>query len=189
MASLLDAYLPDPDAAERHVIDVAAPPDAVLDALWHTDIAGPVARAMLALRMLPAALRGSSTARRRIQGLRTRPVTLRDIVADGFAVLGEVPNGVVLGLTGRFWALSGGTVRTDPATWAAGPPAGMAQAAWSFTVEPRGDGTRLVTETRVRCADAASRRAFRRYWLVVRPGSGLLRRLILRRIRNAAEAP
>jgi len=189
VSGLIDAYIPRPDAAERHAIDVAAPPDAVLAALWHTDLAGPLARAMLALRVLPAALRGSATARRRLRGLRTRPVTLRDVVADGFAVLGEVPNGVVLGLTGRFWALSGGTVRTDPATWAAGPPAGMAQAAWSFAVVPHGDGgTRLVTETRVRCADAAARRAFRRYWLVVRPGSGLLRRLILRRIRDAAEA-
>jgi hypothetical protein len=39
----------------------------------------------------------------------------------------------------------------------------------------------------VRCADAATRRAFRRYWLVVRPASGLLRRLMLARVRRAAE--
>lgn len=40
---------------------------------------------------------------------------------------------------------------------------------------------------RVRCADAAARRAFGRYWRVVRPGSGLLRHVMLRRIRAWAE--
>ncbi len=95
---------------------------------------------------------------------------------------------VVFGLTGRFWTRGGDVVPTDPATWHAGPPPGTAQAAWSFEVRPHGTAhTRLVTETRVRCADAATRRAFRRYWRVVRPGSGLLRRILLGRIRRLAE--
>jgi hypothetical protein len=35
---------------------------------------------------------------------------------------------------------------------------------------------RLRTETRVLLTDEASRRAFARYWLVVKPFSGLIRR-------------
>jgi hypothetical protein len=46
-----------------------------------------------------------------------------------------------------------------------------------FTAE--GNGTLLSTETRVHATDAATRRAFRRYWLLVRAGSGLIRRDIL----------
>jgi hypothetical protein len=189
MRALLDAYVPDPDALERHAVVVRASPAAVQEALWRADLGGPVARALLALRVLPAAVRGGADARARLAALRRhRALTLYELSAGGFARLTQTPEAVVLGLTGRFWTLGGGIVPTDPATWGAGPPAGMAQAAWSFEVSPHGAGhTRLVTETRVRCADAATRRAFGRYWRVARPGSGLLRHLMLRRIRRWAE--
>jgi hypothetical protein len=42
-------------------------------------------------------------------------------------------------------------------------------------------------ETRIFTRDAVARRRFRRYWLVIRPGSGLVRRLLLRSIRTEAE--
>ena len=47
----------------------------------------------------------------------------------------------------------------------------------------------LSTETRVHVGDAAARRKFRLYWLVVRPFSGLIRILLLRAARRRAEAP
>ena len=42
---------------------------------------------------------------------------------------------------------------------------------------------------RVHVADPAARRRFRRYWLVIRPFSGLIRILLLRAARRRAEAP
>jgi hypothetical protein len=42
-------------------------------------------------------------------------------------------------------------------------------------------------ETRIFTPDAVARRRFRRYWLMIRPGSGLIRRLMLRSIRAEAE--
>jgi hypothetical protein len=45
----------------------------------------------------------------------------------------------------------------------------------------------LSTTTRVRLTDARSRRAFRRYWLVVRPFSGLIRRRWLAAIARRAK--
>ena len=54
----------------------------------------------------------------------------------------------------------------------------------SFTQE----GSLVATETRVRCTDAASLRSFRRYWRVIRPFSGLVRREALRAIRRTAES-
>jgi hypothetical protein len=60
---------------------------------------------------------------------------------------------------------------------------GYAKMALNF----RFDGTVLSTETRVFLTDAAARRSFRRYWLVIRPFSGLTRRLWLRAVKHRAE--
>ena len=70
----------------------------------------------------------------------------------------------------------------------AGP--GFAKAAMNFRVEDAGDGTCLVsTETRVHATDAPARRKFGRYWALIRPGSGFLRRMWLRAIKRRAESP
>lgn len=47
----------------------------------------------------------------------------------------------------------------------------------------------LSTETRVLCTDAAGRRWFRMYWLVIRWGSGLIRRSALHAIKRRALRP
>ena len=57
---------------------------------------------------------------------------------------------------------------------------GRIEIALAFWAEPAGSGSILHTETRVRAVDAAARRRFRLYWLVVRPFSGLIRRRWLR---------
>jgi sirohydrochlorin ferrochelatase len=81
----------------------------------------------------------------------------------------------------------GGLVTASAERFRELPPAGLAQAVWNFRVEPRGTGTELSTETRVRCADAVTRRQFARYWRVIRLGSGLIRGSMLRQIRTEAE--
>lgn len=85
------------------------------------------------------------------------------------------------------WTPTGGVVRTNVDGFRQLPPAGLAQGVWNFRVEPSGTGTKLTTETRVRCADAATRRQFLRYWRIMRLGSGLIRRSMLRHIRATAE--
>lgn len=67
---------------------------------------------------------------------------------------------------------------------------GYAIATMSWTIEPRIDGTCLVTtETRVHAADRATRLRFALYWVLIRAGSGFIRRMWLRAIRKRAEAP
>jgi len=59
----------------------------------------------------------------------------------------------------------------------------------NFRVEPIGDGrTRVSTETRVSATDDRGRRAFRRYWRFIAPGSALIRFEMLRLIKRAAES-
>jgi hypothetical protein len=114
---------------------------------------------------------------------------LRAFEDRGFVVLAEAPpQELLIGLVGSFWTLRGGLRPVDAHTFQGPQPPGTARAAWNFTVEARADGRcRLATETRVQCADAVSRRRFRYYGWVIRFGSGLIRRSMLRAIRQVAE--
>ena len=111
--------------------------------------------------------------------------------AGGFTQLDERPEReLLIGLEGRFWRPRPDLRATDTRRFREPLEPGLARAAWDFRLEPLEAGaTRLSTETRVHCADAATRRRFRPYWLLVRPGNGLIRRAMLAAIRRAAEGP
>jgi hypothetical protein len=123
--------------------------------------------------------------RRRSAGTR---LTLEHAIAARFILLGQrPPHEIALGAIGRFWTAASKPVRVAPDAFGRFQEPGYAKAVWDFTLAPIGDGaTRLATETRVWCADAASRRRFRLYWLVIRPFSGLIRRQMLRSIAREA---
>jgi hypothetical protein len=186
---LLDAHLPVFDFVERHSVRVAASPAASFGAVSRADLGGgPLTRTLFLLRALPGlAVAPRATVGRFLR--RGRTVNLASLAGAGFAILGEVPGReVVLGTIGRFWRASGGMRPFAPAEFAGFSEPGWAKGAWNFLVEPGPDGgTTLSTETRVRCTDARSRRTFRRYWLLVRPFSGLIRIEMLRAIRREAE--
>ena len=116
-------------------------------------------------------------------------LTLQHFLAHGFTLLEERPGEeLVIGLVGRFWTLSGELESTDPDSFRYHPAPGKAQAAWNFIVRPLDfNRTLLATETRVRCGDPESARRFARYWRVISPFSGLMRRLMLRSVRRYAE--
>lgn len=185
--TLLDGLLPEYDAVERHATIVRAPRERTWRALRTADLGrSHIVAALLALRALPSRL-SQAEERRRSGG---RPaLTLDGLIEVGFVPLGERPGEeIVLGLVGKFWRPKGSLRAVDAAGFRALEEPGWAKAAWSFSLSDVGPGrTRLATETRVRCTDAASRRRFRAYWIFVRPFSGLLRREALRAIRHAAE--
>jgi len=183
--SLIDDAAPHPDAAEFHEIKVHASPDVVYRALWTTDLrASPIVKSLLALRSLPAVVMGRKTS------AATSAVTLRRIIDRGFGLLAEEPGReILLGVAGRFWRPTGNVEPFDRDSFSRPVPPGMARGLWNFKVVAAGDReTILSTETRVTCGDPASRRRFRLYWLVIRPFSGLVRIIMLRAIRDAAQA-
>jgi hypothetical protein len=188
---LIDAYLPRWDVGERHRITVAAPPETVYAALRTTDLAGAgLVRALLALRALPGAFRDGTAGLRALGQRGRRAVTLATFESVGFRILDErPPTELVIGLEGQFWRATGNLCTPPAAEFGRhAPPPGTARAVWNFTVEARPDGgTRLATETRVLCADAAARRRFLPYWYLIRPGSGIIRHAMLRAIRRTAE--
>jgi hypothetical protein len=188
---LIDDVLPRFDVRERHRTVVHSTATAAYAAISTADLAAsPLVRALLAVRALPAAL---ISRRHGIGPRRTAPlaaVTIRTFEAHGFRVIGErPPHELLIGLEGRFWRLRGDLCSIPPTGFATPEPApGTVRAACNFTVSELGEGrVALATETRVQCADEAARRRFLPYWYLIRPASGLIRRLMLREIRRTAE--
>lgn len=182
---LLEAFAPTPDASESHSIEIAAPPPAVYRALWTADLGrSPIVTVLFALRSLPTLFSTRTKASFR------QELTLQALIEAGFGCLAEEPEReIVLGVSGRFWRPTGNLEPFAREAFSGPVPRGMAQAVWNFSLLPAGDhGTILSTETRITCGDAASRFKFRLYWLVVRPFSGLIRVVMLRAVRHAAES-
>ena len=194
---LLDELMPVYDVVERHGTWVRAAPEIVFAAIRSADLCGGLlTRPLLIARAVPAGLttlvqspHAALTHFRRRREDRRSGLGLAPFERAGFRVIGErAPEELVIGLLGQFWTPRGRLcAQVSPAHFAAGPPQGYALAGWNFTIAPREDGTsELRTETRVWCA-ADARTKFRAYWMVVRPGSGLIRRSMLRAIRREAE--
>jgi hypothetical protein len=182
---LIDEFMPEYDVSEYHETRIRAPIARVYDALRTADLsASVVVRLLLGLRALPDLFSGQ----RRRQDAR---VDFETLLKNGFVLLGEhSPNEILLGLVGKFWAAAGRTCRLSEADeFKEFDQPGYAKAVWNFSlVEEGGAATRLATETRVRCLDDRSRWQFRLYWSVIGLFSGVIRREILRTIRNASES-
>ena len=187
---LIDKFLPSFDAVESHTTIVRAPVDRVWDAIRTADFgSNGIVRALFALRGMPAFLTAPREALARARTPVHAPLTLDAALTHGFIVLGEEPGReLLLGTAGRFWGARGVLCHIDPQQFMAFDEPGAAKAAWNFAVRPLvGEKTVLSTETRVRCVDAAGRMRFRIYWMFIRPFSGLIRLVMLRAIKRAAE--
>jgi hypothetical protein len=192
--SLLDALIAEPQFSERHQLSVAAPPGHVYAAV--REVTGLEIRPLvplMAVRALPVAIRHprrlATTVGQGFRNAGSRPV-IEQFLAGGFIELGEDPgHEYAAGAVGRFWTLSDSApVSLDgAAAFADFAAPGYAKAAFSLTVEPRGGGSLVSTETRVTTTSADARRAFGRYWRLILPGSALIRRSWLAAIRRRAE--
>ena len=184
--------MPTYDARSAHELEVRADPATVYRALLTADFRrNPVVATLMAMRAIPAVLLAPrrALARWRARNSQPPPGPMGTLLAGHFALLAEQPpTEVTFGLTGRFWMPLGELVATDPARFRDQLPPGLARAAWNFHLVPLAPGrTRLSTETRVACADPPTRRAFLRYWRIIRVGSALIRLALLRQVKYAAE--
>lgn len=188
--TLLDSWMPSFDVSARYASQIGAPPAHVYATLLATDFSRPLlVRTLMGVRLLPAFLRSPRTVWRRFRRPAGSRASLQSLEHSDFQLLEELPpREIVLGITGRFWTLRASAIRVPPAQFRDPLAPGLAQAVWSFEVLPTATGTELATETRVRCADARTRREFLRYWRLVAPGSGLIRHAILRQVRREALA-
>jgi hypothetical protein len=149
-------WLPECDFSSRHERVVAAEPEPAFAAL----LAAPPDRLVRTLM--------------RLRGMRAAPTLDAFFSGHGFEVLARTPTELVVGASGRPWRLTERLRRFEDAQ------PGTVRLAADFRAEPVPVGTLLSTETRVSGTNAAARKAFRRYWRVVGPFSGLIRRRWLR---------
>lgn len=170
---LIDEFLPEHDFSESHDISVQANAATVYSAINDVDF-------------------GESAIVRwlfRLRGWPTKKITLRGLGKLRFETLGETINKeLLLGLAGRFWTIRGDLRKIDSESFKEFDEAGYAKTVWSFSLDEDGSQTRLTTETRIKCLDVESRRSFGRYWMFIRPFSGLIRMEMLKTIKRKAES-
>ncbi len=180
---LLDEFIPEHHFNEVHSIRVPAPPEEVFRAVKEVRIDEiRLFRLLLGLRN---ASPGMIVGRRKYAELTRRPFL--DVATErDFVMLGEeAGREVVLGITGKFWG-GGRPIRVGPEGFRGFTEPDYAKAAINFRVEAGGGGSRVITETRVVTTSPSARRKFRLYWILIRPGSGFIRRQWLRAIRRRA---
>ena len=163
----IDDLLPDWHFGERHSLTTPAPAADLLAAVERVTWAQvPLMRALMRIR---------SAGRLRLGQNRT---ILEDMTGLGFTVLARTDDEVVAAAIGRPWSPTGGRAprlgdQPDPRQFFVDfSDPGWAKMVTNF----RAYAGELTTETRVLLTDDRSRSAFRRYWLLIRPFSGLIRR-------------
>lgn len=182
----LDEVMPRYDVASAHQIAVNALPERAYDAFLRiTPAEMPLARLLFAARSLPGLVCG-----RPVLPAGTSESLLGQMRRAGFLVLALEPDReIVLGAIGRFWRPTAALRRDiDPASFITFTEPGFARAAMNVLVEPAGWGCTVRTETRIALPDEQTRRAFRRYWRLIGPGSALVRRDVLRAVKRRAQA-
>lgn len=169
---LIDEFLPEHDFVETHDILVRARPADIYRVANEIDFSESfIIRVLMLLR-----------------GMSGGSIMLRDLHRYKFEMLGRAPNKeMVIGLIGKFWTIGGSLQKIDAASFKKFDTVGFGKAVWNFSLDAAGDNTRLTTETRIKCLCDDSRRNFGRYWMFVRPFSGLIRMEMLKTIKRRAE--
>jgi hypothetical protein len=184
---LLDQFIPDFQFREVHSILINASASRVLScvkSLRPSDV--PAVGLLMGLRSIPAFL---STGKRYDPNRSDQPL-LHQIVGSGFLILGEEPNReLALGTIGQFWKPAGNLCMdiATPKQYQDFQEDGWAKAGWNFLVESTQNKTRLTTETRILALSKEAKTKFGFYWLVIRGGSGFIRRAVLKAVKRKAE--
>lgn len=178
----IEDLIPSPQFREHHSRYIEAAPEAVWAALQDLRLGDlPISRALMTMRELPARLAGlgpSTLLTEKFLEQAPMPVVAvepcRYIVAAGVM---------------QAWKLTGGQA---PPRLTGNELRGFREPGWiklalDFQLVPVGRGTRFSTETRVVATDGATRVRFMLYWVLIRAGSGLIRRDLLRAVGRSAE--
>ena len=172
--SLHGKYLPEYDFNEIHRINVDAGEEMIFRAINELDARrSPLIRLLLRLRGMNAS------------GL----AGFQNLHKMGFTVLELEPfREGIAGLVGQFWKPSGNIQVLTPDEFCSFAHEGFLKATWNFRILKNINGTNTVeTETRIRCLGANAKRKFRLYWFVIKPFSGIIRKEMLKIIRDQAE--
>ena len=179
--TMLDDVMPEYQFSERHSQRVHATPQQALQSVRQSTF-GDMRSLGTLLKIRAAALRIHETG----NSLQDKRV-LDSFAASGY-LTGNTPHEIVMAGIANIRA--GGPVKLQTLQQISDyrEPGGI-KIGYDFTVDDVGGGWCTVsTETRVMALDDATRRGMGRYWRLIVPGSGLLRRQWLDGIKKRAEA-
>ena len=178
----LDAIIPEYDFHEKHRIIINASPGKVYNAakaVTAREIF--IFRALMYIRSLPS---------RRMFEINPDIPLLKEIFNKRFRLLDDIADTeIVFGIIGRFWKLNLGenVAITDTDYFIKFNRPAFVKAAANMRIVSLNGRTLLTTETRVIATDDEAKRKFRLYWIIIRIGSGFMRRMWLRAIKRRAE--
>jgi hypothetical protein len=180
--TVLDDVMPEFQFSERHSARIHARPEQVMQAVRQSTF-GDMKSLVSLLKIRGAALHTPSDA--------TSALSPDKPILDAFSASGYVSGGseheLVMCGGANVRAKRPLAVRTFEECADYREP-GAIKVAFNFNVEDVGGGwSTITTETRVVATDDSTRRGMTRYWRLIVPGSGLLRRQWLEGIRKRAE--
>jgi len=179
--SRIDAFLPNYDFRAAYQVHIKAPRPVVYACLLQSDF-----RELRVTRLLMTLRTGKRMPRH------SKPGDLRQrLQGTGFVILDEIPDDeLVIGVAGRFWRPDGGRcMDLTGASFIEFSRPGYAKVAWNFKLKTESQETTILsTETRIQCFGRAARWKFGSYWSLVGPFSGLIRKAILKHVKNKAES-
>ncbi len=149
----------------------------------------PVVRVLFGVRTLGERAVGVMTGSPAPEPTPTEPLRLADLGSHGeWVVLGEdPPHEIAFGAAGRFWAGETSWQELDADTFSTLDRRGLAKIACNFSLRPYGARKSLVSyECRTLAGDAATRRAFLRYWRALSPFIGVVLRAQLATVAREA---
>ena len=188
---LLDDWLPKYDFTEVHTIKIKSSPEAAYRAIKETtmaEISGMV-RLLFTLRQIPEKIAGRGNFKMHNQ---------RPLIEEGFTKLDEqVPRELVVGLIvpgliGRVWHQSSRLdiiEVADAQAYSCFCQPDYLKVVANMLVEDTAEPgvVKVRTESRTKGLSEKARKNFRPYWAIIRPWSGLIRRLWLKAIKRRAE--
>jgi len=183
---LLDEYLPDYHFSEKHTIDIKAMDSQVFQAILDVS-PGEISflfKCLFYIRFIPAKIFGEPNI-----GFDPDSPLLRQMEENGFTILGTNDRELVFGFVGQFWKIKGEPAYkiNDLNDFINFNEKDSGKAAANFYMTESEDKVTLSTETRVYLCDRKARIKFSLYWMIIHPGSALIRRIWLKAIKKRAE--
>jgi len=180
--SSLDRFMPAYDVYERHQIAIAAPPEVTFAAVKQMELQGsPIVRAIFKARELLMRAKTDTTALPR--GF------FAQVKAIGWGSLAERPEReVAMGAVTKPWEPNPVFRALPPDAFATFAEPEHVKIAWAVSVTPTPDGGSMFQiETRAVAIGPAARKKFRVYWSFLSPGIILIRAVMVRALKTAAE--
>lgn len=167
--TIIDEFLKEYQFNEFHRIDINGTAERIYEAIKELDFCrSRIIRGLFTLRGLPRKM-----------------CNLNGAIESGFIWLDQKENEeMVLG----FLMKGGKLLSVSPQEFLSSNNAGHLKGVWNFLLTPLENGAvQVSTETRVYCPDRKSKVLFSIYWFIIRPWSGLIRRIILKLIKKDVE--